>query len=99
MHAGISGTIDFKEKDDPACIERLRSLAEKYGSPFTGTEKWTFFVRSSGEPDSAGIGECSESEESAVMCRDGLANVHLSGLEFLLYWRMYERVEEFVLNP
>ena len=23
------------------------------------------------------------------MCRDGLANVHLSGLEFLLYWRMY----------
>lgn len=29
MHAAISGTIDFKEKDDPACIERLRSLVEK----------------------------------------------------------------------
>ncbi len=31
MHAAISGTIDFKEKDDPACIERLRSLMDKYG--------------------------------------------------------------------
>jgi acetyl-CoA carboxylase carboxyltransferase component len=30
MHASISGTIDFKEKDDPACIERLRSLMAKY---------------------------------------------------------------------
>ncbi len=26
MHAEISGTIDFKEKDDPAAIERLRAL-------------------------------------------------------------------------
>ena len=26
MHAQISGTIDFREKDDPTCIERLRSL-------------------------------------------------------------------------
>ncbi len=26
MHAAVSGTIDFKEKDDPACIERLRRL-------------------------------------------------------------------------
>jgi 3-methylcrotonyl-CoA carboxylase beta subunit len=26
MHAQISGTIDFREKDDPACIDRLRSL-------------------------------------------------------------------------
>mgnify|MGYP002784316009 CR=1 FL=1 len=30
MHASISGTIDFKEKDDPACIERLRELISKY---------------------------------------------------------------------
>ena len=28
MHAGISGTIDFREKDDDACIERLRRLVE-----------------------------------------------------------------------
>ena len=28
MHAGISGTIDFREKDDDACIERLRRLME-----------------------------------------------------------------------
>lgn len=27
MHAEISGTIDFREPDDPACLRRLRSLA------------------------------------------------------------------------
>jgi acetyl-CoA carboxylase carboxyltransferase component len=26
MHAEVSGTVDFREKDDPACIQRLRSL-------------------------------------------------------------------------
>jgi len=26
MHAEISGTVDFYEKDDPACLKRLRSL-------------------------------------------------------------------------
>ncbi|MGL4554102.1 MAG: acyl-CoA carboxylase subunit beta [Gemmataceae bacterium] len=26
MHASISGTIDFREKDEPACLERLRRL-------------------------------------------------------------------------
>ncbi|CAN5452553.1 acyl-CoA carboxylase subunit beta [soil metagenome] len=26
MHAEISGTVDFHEKDDPSCIKRLRSL-------------------------------------------------------------------------
>lgn len=30
MHAAVSGTIDFKEKDDEACIARLRSLLSKY---------------------------------------------------------------------
>jgi acetyl-CoA carboxylase carboxyltransferase component len=28
MHAAISGTIDFREKDDAACLERLRRLIE-----------------------------------------------------------------------
>ena len=37
MHAEISGTIDFKEKDDPACIKRLRSLIEKHDA-FTMVE-------------------------------------------------------------
>ncbi len=32
MHAEISGTVDFKEPDDEACITRLRSLVEKLGS-------------------------------------------------------------------
>jgi acetyl-CoA carboxylase carboxyltransferase component len=31
MHAEISGTVDFKEPDDEACIVRLRSLVEKLG--------------------------------------------------------------------
>ncbi len=35
MHATISGTIDFKEKDDDACIARVRSLVRKYGSDRT----------------------------------------------------------------
>ncbi len=29
MHASISGTIDFKEKDDESCLARLRSLVGK----------------------------------------------------------------------
>src|SRR3954462_11786570 len=28
MHAGVSGTIDFREADDPTCLERLRRLVE-----------------------------------------------------------------------
>jgi len=31
MHAEISGTIDFKEKDDDAAITRIRNLMGKYG--------------------------------------------------------------------
>ncbi|MCW5765687.1 MAG: acyl-CoA carboxylase subunit beta [Phycisphaeraceae bacterium] len=31
MHAAISGTIDFREKDDAACLLRVRSLAAKFG--------------------------------------------------------------------
>lgn len=36
MHASISGTIDFKEKDDEACITRLRSLMQKHAPGGTG---------------------------------------------------------------
>src|SRR5215472_11943355 len=28
MHAAVSGTIDFREPDDPACLERLRRFVE-----------------------------------------------------------------------
>jgi 3-methylcrotonyl-CoA carboxylase beta subunit len=31
MHAQISGTVDFREKDDTACIKRLRALVDKMG--------------------------------------------------------------------
>ena len=31
MHAQISGTVDFKEPDDNACIARIRSLVAKMG--------------------------------------------------------------------
>jgi acetyl-CoA carboxylase carboxyltransferase component len=41
MHAQISGTVDFRELDDDACIARLRALADKIGahnaSPFSHT--------------------------------------------------------------
>src|SRR5436305_1618362 len=35
MHAQISGTVDFREPDDDACIARIRALADKFGSPGT----------------------------------------------------------------
>src|SRR5579864_8714999 len=31
MHSAISGTIDFREPNDEACIERIRSMVEKWG--------------------------------------------------------------------
>src|ERR1700684_1358288 len=31
MHAQISGTVDFREPDDDACISRIRSIVEKWG--------------------------------------------------------------------
>ncbi len=31
MHAGISGTIDYREPNDEACIARIRSIVEKWG--------------------------------------------------------------------
>ena len=33
MHSGISGTVDFREVDDDACITRLRNLVGKYPPP------------------------------------------------------------------
>jgi 3-methylcrotonyl-CoA carboxylase beta subunit len=33
MHAQISGTVDFREPDDEACIVRIRSLVDKMGAP------------------------------------------------------------------
>jgi 3-methylcrotonyl-CoA carboxylase beta subunit len=39
MHAQISGTVDFREPDDDACIKRIRALVDKIGaanaSPFS----------------------------------------------------------------
>ena len=31
VHASISGTIDFKERDDPSCLQRIRELVDKMG--------------------------------------------------------------------
>ncbi len=31
MHAQTSGTVDFREPDDPACIARIRELVDKMG--------------------------------------------------------------------
>ena len=33
MHSQISGTVDFREPDDEACITRIRALVEKMGAP------------------------------------------------------------------
>src|SRR5208283_1628086 len=41
MHSQISGTVDFREPDDDACIGRIRALVDKMGaanpSPFSHT--------------------------------------------------------------
>src|SRR5690348_11640585 len=31
MHSSISGTVDFREPNDEACIKRIRSIVEKWG--------------------------------------------------------------------
>ena len=33
MHSEVSGTVDFKEKDDKSCIKRIRSLVDRFGPP------------------------------------------------------------------
>src|SRR6266702_4723994 len=33
MHAQISGTVDFRESNDQACIARIRALVDKMGAP------------------------------------------------------------------
>jgi 3-methylcrotonyl-CoA carboxylase beta subunit len=35
MHAQISGTVDFREPDDAACLARIRALVDKIGAPNT----------------------------------------------------------------
>jgi len=46
MHAEISGTVDFKEKDDAACIARLRSLVGMLGKRTVNSEQLTAEVYS-----------------------------------------------------
>ena len=31
MHSGISGTVDFRESSDEACLQRVRAIVEKWG--------------------------------------------------------------------
>jgi len=42
VHAGISGTVDFREPDDEACVKRVRALVDKMGqrprAPFSRRE-------------------------------------------------------------
>jgi 3-methylcrotonyl-CoA carboxylase beta subunit len=33
MHSQVSGTVDFREPDDPSCISRIRTLVDKIGPP------------------------------------------------------------------
>jgi 3-methylcrotonyl-CoA carboxylase beta subunit len=44
MHSAVSGTIDYREPDDDACIRRLRSLAEA-AAPDTATPSPPFSRR------------------------------------------------------
>ena len=33
MHSRISGTVDFREPDDAACLKRIRTIVDKMGAP------------------------------------------------------------------
>src|SRR6185437_10857875 len=33
LHATLSGTVDFREPDDEACLERIRGLVGRFGAP------------------------------------------------------------------
>jgi acetyl-CoA carboxylase carboxyltransferase component len=46
MHAAVSGTIDFREADDPACLERLRRLVSGLPADVPHVD----FTRPSGKP-------------------------------------------------
>src|SRR6476660_8614850 len=35
MHSAISGTVDFREPNDEACLQRIRALVDKMGHPLT----------------------------------------------------------------
>ncbi|MBA2727922.1 MAG: acyl-CoA carboxylase subunit beta [Parachlamydiaceae bacterium] len=45
MHAEISGTVDFLEKDDPSCIKRLRALIDMLPDEQAALKKGKFTSR------------------------------------------------------
>ena len=46
MHAEVSGTVDFKEADDEACLRRLRSLVGRMGERGRLRFRWWSSMRS-----------------------------------------------------
>ena len=51
MHAEISGTVDFREKDDPSCLKRLRSLVALLPEAGTNSKVETKSFRPAKNPD------------------------------------------------
>ncbi len=52
MHSQISGTVDYREPDDPSCITRIRSLVDKMGNRQLG-----IFDRKEARPPRYDVGE------------------------------------------
>ncbi len=71
MHAQISGTIDFREPDDEACLARLRELLGKRGEA------------AEGRSDGATEGEAEEEEKSPRSRPGLLARAYRDGGEIL----------------
>lgn len=55
MHAEISGTVDYRELDDRACLQRLRSLIEllphQHDAPASGEIEYHSLARRAGRPE------------------------------------------------
>ncbi len=71
MHAQISGTVDFREKDDPACLARMRSLMRANKSAPRASEPDEAPREPEGETDPLAVfktGSGSQYDMAALLC-------------------------------
>jgi len=74
MHAEISGTVDFKEPNDHACLVRLRSLVSKMGERVSKTPE--VFSRVEFDAQRDGPGAAAEDVYALLSPEPGASNVY-----------------------
>jgi 3-methylcrotonyl-CoA carboxylase beta subunit len=76
MHAEISGTVDFKEPNDEACLARLRSLVEKIGARHGTTSAAETFSRTAYDPERDAPKSAAEDVYGLLNPAPGASNVY-----------------------